>query len=96
LNSRSESDIANAVRNSYPEVAIEIWKKLADDLISEAKVNAYEEASAYIRKIKETSEASGKKKEWKTYLQQIKESNRRKRKLIDILDRLGEDRILNE
>jgi len=95
-NSISESDIANAVRNNYPEVAIEIWKKLAEELISEAKVNAYEEASAYIRKIKETSEASGKKKEWKTYLQQIKESNRRKRKLIDILDRLGEDRILNE
>ena len=95
-NSISESDIANAVRNNYPEVAIEIWKKLAEELISEAKVNAYEEASAYIRKIKETSEASGKKKEWKTYLQQIKESNRRKRKLIDILDRLGEDRILTE
>ena len=95
-NSVSESEIANVIRNSYPEVAVEIWKKLADELISEAKVNAYEEASAYIRKIKETLEASGKKKEWKTYLQQIKESNRRKRKLIDILDRLGEDRILNE
>ncbi|MGB9928857.1 MAG: SWIM zinc finger family protein [Methanosarcina sp.] len=92
----SESEIANAVRNNYPEVAIEIWKKLANNLISEAKVNAYEGASAYLRKIKETLEDSGKKKEWKAYLKEIKEVNRRKRKLIEILDRLGEDRILGE
>lgn len=90
----SESEIANSVKEKYPEVALEIWKSLAEKLISEAKVGSYEEASAYIRKIKETFEASGKKEEWENYLSEIKEANSRKKKLLEILDTLGEDRII--
>ncbi|WP_235203880.1 hypothetical protein [Methanosarcina soligelidi] len=90
----SESEIANSVKEKYPEVALEIWKSLAEKLISEAKVGSYEEASAYIRKIKETFEASGKKEEWENYLSEIKEANSRKKKLLGILDTLGEDRII--
>jgi len=92
----SESEIANAVKETYPEIALEIWKRLAERLISETKVGSYEEASAYFRKIKETLEASGKKKEWETYLVEIKEANKRKKKLMEILDMLGEDRIIKE
>lgn len=92
----SESEIANAVKEKYPEIALEIWKKLADRLISETKVSSYEEASTYLRKIKETLETSGKKEEWEAYLSEIKEANRRKRRLLEILETLGEDRILRE
>lgn len=92
----SESEIANAVKEKYPEIALEIWKKLAERLISETKVSSYEEASPYLRKIKETLEASGKKEEWEAYLSKIKEANRRKRRLLEILDMLGEDRIFRE
>ena len=66
------------------------------DLISETKVSSYEAASVYIRKIKETLEAIGKKEEWEAYLREIREVNRRKRKLLEILDMLGEDRIISE
>ena len=60
-NSALENEIANAVKDKYPEIAIEIWKKLAETLISETKVSSYEAASVYIRKVKETLEAIGKK-----------------------------------
>jgi uncharacterized Zn finger protein len=92
----SENEIANAVKEKYPEIALEIWKKLAERLVSETKVSSYEEASAYIRKIKETLETSGKKEEWEAYLSEIKEVNRRKRRLLEILDGLGADRIIGE
>lgn len=92
----SESEIANSMKEKYPETALEIWKKLAERLISETKVGSYEEASAYFRKIKETLEASGKKEEWEAYLSGIKEANKRKKRLLEILDTIGEDRIIIE
>ncbi|MCO5384266.1 MAG: SWIM zinc finger domain-containing protein [Methanosarcina barkeri] len=64
-NSVSENEIANAVKSKYPEIAIELWKKLAEDLISETKVSSYEAASVYLRKIKQTLEAIEKKKSGK-------------------------------
>jgi uncharacterized Zn finger protein len=48
-NSISENEIANAVKGKYPEIAIEIWKKLAENLISKTKVSSYEAASMQIR-----------------------------------------------
>ncbi|MGB9940965.1 SWIM zinc finger family protein [Methanosarcina sp.] len=92
----SENEIADAIKGKYPEIAVEIWKKLAESLISETKVSSYETASMYFRKIKETLESIGKKEEWEAYLGEIREINRRKRKLLEILDRLGEDRIIGE
>lgn len=91
-----EKEIANAVKDKYPEVAIEIWKKLAERLISETTVSSYEAASVYLRKIKETLEAAGKNKEWEIYLKEIKEINKRKRKLFEILGRLDKDKIIGE
>jgi uncharacterized Zn finger protein len=95
-NSISENEIANTGKGKYPEIAIEIWKKLAENLISKAKVNSYEAASVYIRKVKETLESTGKKEEWEAYLREIREVNRHKRKLLEILDRLEKDRIIGE
>lgn len=95
-NSVSENEIANAVKSKYPEIAIELWKKLAEDLISETKVSSYEAASVYLRKIKQTLEAIEKKEEWEAYLRELREVNRRKRKLLQILDMLREDRIISE
>ena len=95
-NSISENEIANAVKGKYPEIAIEIWKKLAENLISETKVSSYEVASVHIRKVKEALQAIGKKEEWEAYLRELREVNRRKRKLLEILDMLGEDRIISK
>lgn len=86
----------NAVKDKYPEVAIEICKTIAEDLISKTKVSSYEVASTYLRKIKETLESIGKKEEWETYLKQIREVNRFKKKLLEILNRLEKSRIIGE
>jgi len=94
-NSVSEKEIANAVKDKYPEIAIEIWKKLAEKLISKTKPDSYEAASPYLRKVKESLEAGGKKEDWETYISEIKEANKRKKRLLEILDRLGADRIID-
>ena len=91
-----ENKIANAVHEKYPDIAIEIWKKLAEELISKTNVNAYGEAAVHLRKIKETMEAGGQKREWEIYLRGIREENKRKKRLIEILDMLGKDRVIEE
>lgn len=91
-----ENEIANAVHEKYPDIAIEIWKKLAEELISKTNVNAYGKAAVHLRKIKETMEAEGQKREWEIYLRGIREENKRKKRLIEILDMLGKDLIMEE
>jgi len=91
-----ENKIASAVHEKYPDIAIEIWKKLAEELISKTNVNAYGEAAVHLRKIKETMEAGGQKREWEIYLRGIREGNKRKKRLIEILDTLEKDRIMEE
>lgn len=91
-----EEEIANAVKDKYPAIAIEIWKNIAEDLISKTKVSSYEAASMYLRKIKETLESIGMKEEWEAYLRQIREANRLKKKLLEILNRLEKARIIGK
>lgn len=89
-----KNQIANAVCEKYPNIALEIWKQLAEELISRTKVDAYREAAVYLRKVKETMEAGRQKGKWKLYLQGIRDGNRRKIRLMEILDTLEKDRII--
>lgn len=91
-----EDEIANTVKEKYPAIAIEIWKNIAEDLISKTKVSSYEAASIYLRKVKKTLESIGKKEEWEAYLKQIWEANRLKKKLLEILNRLEKTQIIGE
>jgi Uncharacterized conserved protein len=92
----SEEEIAHAIKDKYPSIATEIWKNVAEDLISKTKVSSYEAASMYLRKIKETLESIGMEEEWDAYIRQIREAKRLKKKLLEILDRLEKARIIGE
>ncbi len=92
----NENEIANAIYEKYPDIALDIWKKLAEELISRTKVNAYREAALHLQKVKETMEALGQEREWETYLREIREENKRKTRLLEILDTLGKGRIIEE
>ena len=88
--------IARTVQEKYPGIAIDIWKTIAEELISRTKVDAYESASIYLRMVRNVMETGGQKAEWESYLSEIREKNRLKRKLLEILDMLGKDRIIEE
>ena len=87
--------IARTVQEKYPEIAIDIWKTIAEELISRTKVDAYESASIYLRMVRNALEAGGQKAEWESYLSEIREKNKLKRKLLEILDMLGKDRLID-
>ena len=92
--SSQDERVAKAVVNEYPDRAIAIWKKLAEILIAQTKPKAYVEAATYLRKVGQTLKKLNKEKDWQTYLNELKQKNIRKIRLIEILDSLDGKRII--
>ncbi len=86
--------IATAIAHKYPDKAVMIWKELSENRISVANVTAYSEGAKYLRKAQKTLTEHGRTSEWDTYLQRLKEGNRRRPRLIEILDSLSQKPII--
>ena len=84
--SPSNDTVASAVQTHAPDRAVEIWQKLAESLINQVKPSAYEEAARYLRKASKVMSAGNKLDEWRQYLLKLRETHKRKRRLMDILD----------
>jgi len=89
-----EDEIAKALADQYPDRALTIWKKLAENLISLTKPKAYEEAANYLRKIQRLLKKLKREKDWQSYLAVLRRANEKKRKLLEILNRLEGRRIV--
>jgi uncharacterized Zn finger protein len=90
-----EDKIAAAVVDLYPDRAIAIWKNLAEKQIALTQPKAYETTALYLRKVRNFLKKMERESEWKDYLLQLRQANARKKKLIQILDRLDSRRIIN-
>jgi uncharacterized Zn finger protein len=95
LSEFKEDKIAGAIANRYPEEAMDIWKKLAANLIAQVKPKAYEKAAIYLGKIQRVLKKQKRGKDWVNYLARIRQEHVRKRKLLEILDSLDGKRILD-
>ena len=79
----------------YPERALAIWKELAEKQIALTKPKAYGVAAGYLRKVQRVLKDLGKEKEWQSYLAELRRTNARKRRLLEILDTLSGRRIID-
>ncbi len=91
-----EDKIADAVVDLYPDRAIAIWKSLAEKQLAFTQPVAYETAASYLKKVRHFLKNLEKENEWKDYLLQLRQANARKKRLIQILDRLEGRRILEK
>ena len=89
-----EVSIAEAVAEHYPDRALTIWKGLAEKEIALTKPSAYETAAGYLRKVRELLKRLKREEEWKNYLSGLRQTNIKKRKFVEILNRLESRRIL--
>jgi len=90
-----EDQIAEAVADHYPDRALAIWKNVAEKQIALTKPKAYEAASAYLRKVHSLLKELKREGEWKDYLLKLRQTNARKPKLIEILERMEGHRIVD-
>ncbi len=89
-----EDRVAGAIAHDYPDKAVGIWKGIAERHVSQTGVKFYIDGARYLRKVKGTMIKNGKANEWATYLQQLKDANRRKPRLLETLDALSEKPII--
>jgi uncharacterized Zn finger protein len=90
-----EDKIAKALADDYPDRAVDIWKRLAANLIAQVKPKAYEKAAVHLKKIQRSLKRQSKDKEWGIYLANIRKEHARKIKLLEIIDGLNDKRIMD-
>ncbi len=94
LGLRPDDRVADAVADAHPDRAVAIWKELAEGQIAQTQTKAYEVAAGHLRKIRLVLQKLDREKEWESYLAEVRQTNARKRRLLEILDGLQGRRIL--
>lgn len=84
----SDDRVAEAVQGAHPERAAEIWKRMAEQQIANTNVRAYEEAAVFLGKLGRLRKQHVQIDSWRQYLAELRETNKRKRRLLEVLDRL--------
>lgn len=85
---RLELKVAEAVKSHAPDLALAIWKKLAEAEIARTKPAAYHIAGTYLRKIKNLMTGLKREPEWCDYLIRLRTVNVRKKRLLEVLNAL--------
>ncbi len=86
--------VATAVVRQYPDQAIAIWGKIAEGFIAQTNVRAYGNAVAYLKKARKALNDIGRAAEWSYYLEKLIETNRKKPRLVQMLNVLSAKRII--
>lgn len=89
------NEVAEAVKQSHPNVSLEIWKNLAEEQIRLVKPAAYEVAARYLRKMRDIYQKTDRTAEWTALVKGIRAVHKPKRSLMQILDTLERKRILD-
>ncbi len=80
--------LARSVSDSHPDVALRIWKGIADALIGQVKPKAYQEAAGYLVKMHEVYGKTGRLAEWRTLIASLRVEHKPKRRLMETLNDL--------
>ncbi len=94
IDSRS-GQVADAVAATHPDRAIALYQQIIEEHIARTSPSAYESARPYLRKLRDLLQRQDREAEWSRYLAQLRDANRRKRRLLEVLDRLDNRRILD-
>ena len=91
----SSLNVAHAIKEKYPDRAIEIWKEMAESEISRVEVSGYREAGTYLREVRDTLKRLNKEDEWEAYLSELRDQNKRRPRCLEVLDGLAGKRIID-
>ena len=86
--------LAMAVATSHPDVALQIWQSIAERLIGQVKPKAYLEAAGYLRQMHKVYEKTDRVTEWETLLMRLRTQHKAKRRLMEVLAALENNRKL--
>ena len=81
--------VAAAAEADFPDEAVRIYRRLADQLIAERGRANYQTAAAYLVRVKHVLEGNGRAAEWSTLIADLRAANKSLRALKEELDVLG-------
>ena len=85
-----EDQVADAIVSTYPDRAIALWKKKAERLIAEVQRRSYETSLRYLRRLQSHMPPA----EWEEYREDLQRKHARKRRFLEVLDRVEDRRII--
>ena len=91
----SSLNVAQAIKEKYPDRAIAIWKEQAESAISRIQVSGYQEAGTYLREVRDTLKRLNREQEWEAYLSELRDQNKRRPRCLEVLDGLAGKRIID-
>jgi uncharacterized Zn finger protein len=86
---RGDVTIAQAVEQSHPERAIEIYLQLAHAIAAQTNVKTYPEVGTYLKHAKPLLATAKSDRTWEGILTEFRTQYARKPRLMDVIDRLG-------
>lgn len=87
--------VAEAVVESHPQTALDIWRFIVDSLIGQVKPKAYEEAAVYLRRMSKIYQENKRTSDWQNLLGKLRREHKAKRRLMEVLDGLSGKRIID-
>ena len=90
-----DDKVARAIADTHPERTVAIWKQMAEDSIAQTHKSAYQTAGTYLRQVHRLLKHMGKEKEWQAYVAELRRTNARKRRFLEVLDNLSGKRIID-
>lgn len=85
----ADARIAAAAERSFPDEAIAIYENLAARNIQMRGRPAYQDAASFLARVKALRESQGRTEEWRTYITDLRQTNKTLRALREELDALG-------
>lgn len=94
-NRATNERVADALAQSRPEIALDIWRDIAENLIARVKPKAYVEAAIYLKKMKRLYANNRQTDEWNRFLQELRRRHKAKRRLMEVLDTLSGRKLVD-
>jgi uncharacterized Zn finger protein len=91
----TDKTVAEAVANTHPQIAIDIWRAIVDSLIGQVKPKAYEEAAGYLRRMCKVFQEQNRTSDWQSLLSELRRKHKAKRRLMEVLDSLSGKKIID-
>jgi uncharacterized Zn finger protein len=81
--------VAEAAEKDYPDRSRAVYKRRAEEAIRFRGRDNYQQAAAFLAKVKKLYEQEGKQGEWQSYIDDLRAQNKSLRALKEELDKLG-------
>lgn len=91
----TDKAVAKAIEKSHPQLALDIWLAIAENLIAQVKPKAYEEAAIYLRLMHKVYTSEKRLADWQALIARLRQQHKAKRRLMEVLDSLNGKKLVS-